>query len=104
MNNDGFLDVVHLGTEGLVFVYNRNATVQPLWNGVRYTTLTSGASESSPVVADINADGFNDVVCGGEEGQLTALSGAIWARTTFSSAVAMPLAHAAASHVVDAGA
>jgi len=28
------------------------------------------------VVADINGDSFNDVVMGGEDGQLTALSGA----------------------------
>jgi hypothetical protein len=76
MNNDGFLDIVHLGTEGLVWAYNRNGTVLAPWNGVRYTTLTSGASESSPVVADINGDGFNDIVCGGEDSQLTALSGA----------------------------
>ena len=76
MNNDGFLDIVHLGTEGLVWVYNRNGTVLAPWNGVRYTPSTSGASESSPVVADINGDGFNDIVCGGEDSQLTALSGA----------------------------
>src|SRR5689334_7567279 len=76
MNNDGFLDIVHLGTEGLVWAYNRNGTVLAPWNGVRYTALTSGASESSPVVADINGDGFNDIVCGGEDSQLTALSGA----------------------------
>src|SRR5262245_31719179 len=76
MNNDGFLDIVHLGTDGTVTVYNRNGTILPLWNHVRYTTDTAGASESSPVVADINGDGFNDIVCGGETGQLTALSGA----------------------------
>ncbi|HXJ64108.1 MAG TPA: C25 family cysteine peptidase, partial [Actinomycetota bacterium] len=76
MNNDGFLDIVHLGTEGLVWAYNRNGTVLAPWNGVRYTPMTSGASESSPVVADINGDGFNDIVCGGEDSQLTALSGA----------------------------
>jgi hypothetical protein len=27
-------------------------------------------------VADINGDGFNDIICGGEEGQLVAMSGA----------------------------
>jgi hypothetical protein len=76
MNNDGFLDIVHMGTNGGLYVFNRNATIIIPWSNVRYTSFTSGASESSPVVADINGDGFNDIVCGGEEGQLTALSGA----------------------------
>jgi hypothetical protein len=76
MNNDGFPDIVHLGTDGGVYVWNRNGTILAPWSNVRYSTFTSGASESSPVVSDINGDGFNDVVCGGEEGQLTALSGA----------------------------
>jgi hypothetical protein len=76
MNNDGFLDIVHMGTNGGLYVFNRNATIIPPWSNVRYTTFTSGASESSPVVADINGDGFPDIVCGGEESQLTAISGA----------------------------
>ncbi len=76
MNNDGFLDIVHMGTNGGLYVFNRNATIIIPWSNVRYTSFTSGASESSPVVADINGDGFNDIVCGGEEGQLTAISGA----------------------------
>jgi hypothetical protein len=65
-----------MGTDGGVYAYNRNGTILLPWNNVRYTTTTAGASESSPVVADINGDGFNDVVCGGEDGQLAALSGA----------------------------
>jgi len=65
-----------MGTDGLVWVYNRDASVLAPWNGVRYTTSTSSASESSPVVADINGDGMNDIVCGGEDSQITALSGA----------------------------
>src|SRR5262245_5296458 len=76
MNNDGFLDIVHLGTNGGVYVFNRNGTILAPWNNVRYAVSTSGASESSPVVADINGDGFPDIVCGGEEGQLMAFSGA----------------------------
>ncbi len=76
MNNDGFVDVVYQSTNGGVYVVNRNGALLPPWSNIRYSTLTSAASESSPVVADINGDGFNDIVCGGEEGQLTALSGA----------------------------
>lgn len=76
MNNDGFLDVIYQSTNGGVYVWNRDGTLLPIWNNVRYSSLTSGASESSPVVADINGDGFNDIVCGGEEGQLYAFSGA----------------------------
>jgi uncharacterized repeat protein (TIGR01451 family) len=75
MNNDGFLDIVHQSTNGGVYVFTRTGGLVFPWSNVRYTTLTSAASESSPVVADINGDGWNDIVCGGEEGQLTALSG-----------------------------
>jgi hypothetical protein len=38
--------------------------------------MTSGASESSPVVADISGDGVPDVVMGDETGNLAALDGA----------------------------
>jgi uncharacterized repeat protein (TIGR01451 family) len=76
MNNDGFLDIVVATTNGYILVYNHNGVpVGPLW-GVKYSSKTSAASESSPVVADIDGDGFNDVVMGDENGQLTALSGA----------------------------
>lgn len=76
MNNDGFLDIVAQSTNGRIYVYDRNAALVPPWTGVPYSTLTGGASESSPVVADINGDGWNDVICGDENSQLSALSGA----------------------------
>ena len=75
MNNDGFTDIVVMSTNGGVYVFNRDGTVLPGWSNVRYSSLTSGASESSPVVADINGDGFNDVIAGGEDANLYALSG-----------------------------
>jgi hypothetical protein len=76
MNNDGFLDIVYQSTNGGVYAFNRDGSALAPWVNVRYSTDVSSASESSPVVADINGDGFNDVVCGGEIGQLYALSGA----------------------------
>src|SRR5262249_61203793 len=42
----------------------------------RFSTLTSEATVESPVVADINGDGVNDVVIGDESGAIAALSGA----------------------------
>ncbi len=75
MNNDGRLDVVFQSTDGCVYFYGGDGNLLPGTSGMRYSTLTTGASESSPVVADLNGDGFNDVLCGGETGLLTAFSG-----------------------------
>ncbi len=75
MNNDGKLDVVHAGTDGKLYVYNGNGTPLVPLNGVRFSTLAIYATESSPVVADIDGDGLNDIVIGDELGYLTAISG-----------------------------
>ena len=76
MDRNGTLDIVYAGTNGVVNVFDHNgAPVAPM-NGARYSTLTTSASESSPVVADINGDGIPDVVMGDEAGQLSAISGA----------------------------
>ena len=76
MNRDGYLDIVEAGTDGGIYVYDRNGAIVPPWNGVRFSSLTSSACESSPVVADINGDGWPDIVVGGEDATLTGLSGA----------------------------
>jgi len=76
MNRDGYLDVVEAGTDGAMYVYDRSGPIVPPWSGVRYSSLTSLSSESSPVVADINGDGWPDIVMGGEDATLTGLSGA----------------------------
>ncbi len=76
MNNDGFLDIVFQSSNGGLYVFNRSGGVLFGLANLRYSTLTTGATESSPVVADINGDGFNDVVCGDETGTLSAFSGA----------------------------
>ena len=68
-------DVVYAGTDGRLYVYTgTGAPLAPL-NGVRFSSLTAEATESSPVVADIDGDGVNDVVIGDELGFLTAISG-----------------------------
>lgn len=75
MNNDGFVDVVFAGADGIMHVLNRNGVpIAPL-DGFRYSARTSAASESSPIIADINGDGRNDILMGDEDGKLTAISG-----------------------------
>jgi hypothetical protein len=75
MNNDGFLDIIQAGSNGVMNVYDHNGAVLAPWSGIRYSTMTSMSSESSPVVADINGDGMADIVQGDETGNLTALQG-----------------------------
>ena len=77
MNGDGFLDIVYAATNGRVYVFDRNGAQVPPWTAAsRFSSLTSGATRASAVVADIDGDGWNDVVAGDETGSLAALSGA----------------------------
>jgi hypothetical protein len=75
MNNDGYLDVVIASTGGGIYVFDRGGLIVIPWLNIRYSALTNGASESSPVVADISGDGIPDIVMGDEERNLAALSG-----------------------------
>jgi len=75
MNNDGFNDIVFQSTNGYLFVYNRDGTTIPALSAIKYTPLTAGTAECSPIVADLNGDGRNDVLLGDEAGVLTAISG-----------------------------
>jgi hypothetical protein len=75
MNGDGFLDIVQPSTNGGIYVWDRNGAIVSPWFGVRYSSLGVNASESSPVVADIDGDGHPDIVMGGEDNTLAALNG-----------------------------
>jgi hypothetical protein len=75
MNNDGFLDIVQASTNGGLYVYQGSGAIVLPWLNLRYSALTNGASESSPVVADLNGDGWNDILMGGEDTQVSAFSG-----------------------------
>src|SRR5262249_11965965 len=63
MNGDGFTDIVMASSNGRVYVFDRNGALLAPWSAAsRFSTLTSDATIASPVVADINGDGVNDVV------------------------------------------
>jgi hypothetical protein len=72
VNGDGFLDIVAAGSDGRLQVFDRNGVLLPAFANVRFSTLTDAATESSPVVADINGDGGPDIVIGDDNGVLSA--------------------------------
>ena len=71
MEGLGQKDIVINTTDGLVKVFRPNGTLMSQWTLVRYS-YTAKASESSPVVADIDGDGQNEVIVGGEDANLYA--------------------------------
>ncbi len=72
MEGTGQKDIVINTTDGFLKVFRPNGTLISQWSNVRYSTLTALASESSPVVADIDGDGQNEVIVGDETGSLSA--------------------------------
>jgi WD40 repeat protein len=68
----GEKDIVINTTDGFVKVFRPNGTIIPAWSNVRYTALMSGASECSPIAADIDGDGQNEILVGGEDANLSA--------------------------------
>jgi hypothetical protein len=77
MNGDGFTDIVIASSNGRVYVFDRTGAQVPPWTAAsRFSPLPGDATRAGAVVADINGDGWNDVVVGDEDGSLAALSGA----------------------------
>ncbi|OGF15196.1 MAG: hypothetical protein A2W00_06255 [Candidatus Eisenbacteria bacterium RBG_16_71_46] len=76
MNGDDTLEVILAGTDGVIRVFDGGGVPMAPYFGARYSSLTASASESSPVVADIDGDGRPDIVMGGEDFKVTAISGA----------------------------
>src|SRR6185369_14756869 len=72
INGDGFVDIVVAGTDGKLYVYDRNGVLLPAFANVRYSALTDAATESSPVVADINGDGSPDILIGDDGATFSA--------------------------------
>ncbi len=73
MEGTGQKDIVINTTDGYVKVFRPNGTLIPQWSNVRYS-YTALASESSPVVADLDGDGRNEVLVGGEDANLYAFA------------------------------
>jgi hypothetical protein len=71
VNGDGFLDIVMAGTDGVLRVFDRNGALLPAFANVRYSVLQDAATESSPVVADIDGVGGPDIVIGDDNGVLS---------------------------------
>jgi hypothetical protein len=71
MEGLGQKDIVINTTDGFVKVFRPNGSLISQWSNVRYS-YTAKASETSPVVADIDGDGQNEVLVGGEDANLYA--------------------------------
>ena len=71
MNGDEYLDIVAAGTDGRLYVWERNGALFPAFANVRFSALIEAATESSPVVADIDGNGSPDIVVGDDDAVLS---------------------------------
>ncbi len=70
LNADGQHEILLGCTDGKLRIVLHNGLFYPGWSAVTYSALTSKASESSPVAADLDGDGDLEILQGSEDGQL----------------------------------
>jgi hypothetical protein len=73
---DGQLDVIVVANDGRIHAWDRNGDTLPGWEDVLFaqSALAAGASEATPTLGDIDADGQLEMLIGGEDGKLYAFN------------------------------
>jgi hypothetical protein len=76
LDQDGVLDVIVVGNDGKVNVWNRDGAVLPGWENVliAQSALSNFVSEATPTVGDIDGDLEYEVLIGAEDGRLYGLN------------------------------
>lgn len=77
LTGDGKLEVIIASTSMYVHIFRYDGVALQNYDGMYdwpQMYATSGGTESSPIVADINNDGSLDIIMGSEEGMLSAWS------------------------------
>lgn len=75
LDGDQYPDVIESTTDGYIRAVNRGGVNLPGWGSVRFAAAyaaLAGATESSPIVADLNGDGGLEVIQGAEDATLYA--------------------------------
>ena len=81
LNHDGFLEVIAVDESGVVYVFNRNGTeffdgdANPATQGVFYRMqLPMSSNYSTPCVADVDADGKDEIIVGSQNNRVYVLN------------------------------
>ena len=81
LNHDGFLEVIAVDESGVVYVFNRNGTeffdgdANPATQGVFYRMqLPMSSNYSTPCVADVDADGKDELIVGSQNNRVYVLN------------------------------
>ncbi len=73
VDDDTYLDVVFPSSDGQLWVWNRNGATLPGFP-VRFYSGAGEATQSSPTVGDLDADGRMEILIGDETGRLHAFN------------------------------
>jgi FlgD Ig-like domain len=69
---DGFLDIVFVGTDGVLRAWDRHGNTLPGFPVVFYGDAPAEATQSTPALGSIDSDGHLEIVFGDEAGRLHA--------------------------------
>ncbi|MGD8394041.1 MAG: C25 family cysteine peptidase [Candidatus Eiseniibacteriota bacterium] len=73
LDGDTYLDVIFPATDGQLYAWRRDGTVLPGFP-VTFATTSSQATQSTPTIADLDGDGWLEILVGDETGKLHAFN------------------------------